>query len=388
MVFNDASKDRDTKNRKFPQENGVRNAECSGSEYTENDTVYTLPCEIVRDLLPSYAEGLTSDVTVKSIEYHIKDCSSCSAALDAMQANDISIDDCATEPSDICAGVGITKAENEQHEEAREIDYLKKVRKRFIAGITICIAAAIVALCGLWAVQYRFNTFSMHTANIESVTDSVSVENTTLEFSGNVKENGRAITGINFVYNEGVVNISAKITKKFPWNSGDFDEIFSAPGDIRQVWIAGQLVWENGKAVPENVGRLYSSKNKYVGDISGDGKVAEALDIFTHSGSWTNELQTSTEPYGWTLKLQTPVNNYAPTITHYEEQMRRDAYMLIALIDNLGYVSWEYNIDGEDKTKMLTVTQDEATHALGSDIKKCAETAESLQDAMEKLGIY
>ena len=262
MVFNDASKDKDTKNRKFAQENGVRNAECSGSEYTENDTVYTLPCEIVRDLLPSYAEGLTSDVTAKSIEYHIKDCSSCSVALDAMQANDISIDDRATELSDICAGVGITKAENEQHEEAREIDYLKKVRKRFIAGITICIAAAIVALCGLWAVQYRFNTFSMHTANIESVTDSVSVENTTLEFSGNVKENGRAITGINFVYNEGVVNISAKITKKFPWNSGDFDEIFSAPGDIRQVWIAGQLVWENGKAVPENVGRLYSSKNK------------------------------------------------------------------------------------------------------------------------------
>ena len=49
MVFNDASKDKDTKNRKFAQENGVRNAECSGSEYTENYTVYTLPCEIVRD---------------------------------------------------------------------------------------------------------------------------------------------------------------------------------------------------------------------------------------------------------------------------------------------------------------------------------------------------
>ena len=39
MVFNDVSKDKDTKNGKFAQENGVRNAECSGSEYTENDTV-------------------------------------------------------------------------------------------------------------------------------------------------------------------------------------------------------------------------------------------------------------------------------------------------------------------------------------------------------------
>ena len=377
MVFYDENKD--TKNVKNARESGVRNAERSGRGGTESNAVCTLSCEIVRDLLPSYAEGLASDVTEKAIKHHLEDCSACLEVLAAMQADD----------KDVAGAISDTISESEVLEsETGEIDYLKKVRRRFIAGITICIAAAIVALCGLWAVQYRFNTFSMHTADIESVTDSVSVENTTLEFSGNVKENGRAITGINFVYNEGVVNISAKITKKFPWNSGDFDEIFSAPGDIRQVWIAGQLVWENGKAVPENVGRLYSSKNKYVGDIPGNGKVAEALDIFIHSGSWTNELQTSTEPYGWTLKLQTPVNNYAPTITHYEEQMRRDAYMLIALIDNLGYVSWEYDIDGEDKTKTLTVTQDEATQALGSDIKKCAETAESLQEAMEKLGIY
>ena len=75
MVFNDASKNKDTKNRKFAQENGVRNAECSGSEYTENDTVYTLPCEIVRDLLPSYAEGLTSDVTtVAHVRWHLTRC--------------------------------------------------------------------------------------------------------------------------------------------------------------------------------------------------------------------------------------------------------------------------------------------------------------------------
>ncbi len=377
MVFYDENKD--TKNVKNARESGVRNAERSGRGGTESNAVCTLPCEIVRDLLPSYAEGLASDVTEKAIKHHLEDCSSCLEVLAAMQADD----------KDVAGAISDTISESEVLEsETGEIDYLKKVRRRFITGITICIAAAIIALCGLWTVQYRFNTFSMQTTDIESAANSVSVENTTLEFSGKIKEDGRAITDINFVYNEGVVNISAKITKKFPWNSGDFDEIFSAPGDIRQVWIAGQLVWENGKAVPENVGRLYSSKNKYVGDIPGNGKVAEALDIFTHSGNWTNELQTSTEPYGWTLKLQTPVNNYAPTITHYEEQMRRDAYMLIALIDNLGYVSWEYDIDGDDKKKTLTVTQDEATQALGSDIKKCAETAESLQDAMEKLGIY
>ena len=68
--------------------------------------------------------------------------------------------------------------------------------------------------------------------------------------------------------------------------------------------------------------------------------------------------------------------------------MRRDAYMMIALIDNLGYMSFEYTIGGSDEVKTLTVTQEEATQALGSDIKKCAETAKSLQGAMEKFGFY
>ncbi len=388
MVFNDGSKDKDIKNRNSAQESSGKDIDRTEREHAENDTVYTLPCEIVRDLLPSYTEGLTSDVTAKSIEHHLKDCSACSVVLDAMQSDDISIDDCATEQADIGVGVGITKAENAPYEQTREIDYLKKIRKRFIAGITICIIAAIVALCALWTVQYRFNTFSMHTADIESVADSVSVENTTLEFSGNVKENGRAITGINFVYNDGIVNISAKITKKFPWNSRDFDETFNAPGDIKQVWVAGQLAWENGKAVPESVGRLYSSKNKYVGDISGDGNVARALGIFEHFGNGTSELQTTAEPYGWTLKFQTPIDSDGRDAAKQEELMRRDAYMMIALIDNLGYMSFEYTTTGSDEVKTLTVTQKEATQALGSDIKKCAETAESLQGAMEKFGFY
>ena len=375
MTYNDGDKDI----RKYSPGQSETDERRAENDKEKNGTACTLPCEIVRDLLPSYAEGLASDVTENAIEHHLKDCIACSEALAAMQADDM----------DVAGAISDTISESEVAESgAGEIDYLKKVRRRFITGMTICIAAAIIALCGLWAVQYRFSTFSMKTYNIKNAVNSVSVENRMIEFSGNIKEDGRAITGINFVYNEGVVNISAKITKKFPWNSSDFDEIFSAPGDIRQVWIADQLVWENGKAVPESVGKLYSSKNKYIGDISGDGKVAEALGIFTHLGGCTNELQTSTEPYGWTLKLQAHVSNYAPTITHDEEQMRRDAYMMIALIDNLGYVSWEYEIDGENEKKTLTVTQDEATQALGSDIKKCAETAESLQDAMEKLGIY
>ena len=153
-------------------------------------------------------------------------------------------------------------------------------------------------------------------------------------------------------------------------------------------WVADVLAWENGKVVPESVGRLYSSKNKYVGDISGDGNVAKALEIFEHFGNGTSELQTSAEPYGWTLKFRDPIDSCGRDEAKQEDLMRRDAYMMIALIDNLGYMSFEYTIGGSDEVKTLTVTQEEATQALGSDIKKCAETAKSLQGAMKKFGFY
>ena len=36
-----------------------------------------LTCEIVRDLLPSYVDGLTNDVSNQAVEQHIKICENC-----------------------------------------------------------------------------------------------------------------------------------------------------------------------------------------------------------------------------------------------------------------------------------------------------------------------
>ena len=38
---------------------------------------YKLPCEIVRDLLPSYVDGLTSPVTGESVQEHLDTCEPC-----------------------------------------------------------------------------------------------------------------------------------------------------------------------------------------------------------------------------------------------------------------------------------------------------------------------
>ena len=65
-----------------------------------------LTCGVVRDLLPSYVEGLTSEETNAAVETHLASCSECTACRDAMKAP--------TEPA----------------EQAKEVDYLKTVKRR------------------------------------------------------------------------------------------------------------------------------------------------------------------------------------------------------------------------------------------------------------------
>ena len=45
-----------------------------------------LPCHIVKDLLPSYVDGLTSRETARAVEDHLEGCPDCRAVRDAMTA--------------------------------------------------------------------------------------------------------------------------------------------------------------------------------------------------------------------------------------------------------------------------------------------------------------
>ena len=44
-----------------------------------------LPCEIVMDLLPSYVDKLTSEMSTESVEEHLKECEKCQTVLEEMK---------------------------------------------------------------------------------------------------------------------------------------------------------------------------------------------------------------------------------------------------------------------------------------------------------------
>ena len=68
-----------------------------------------IPCEMIKDVLPSYVDKLTSDVTNNLVEEHINECKDCKNILEAMQDSSIG---------------------NIGEDDKKEIDFLKKNRKK------------------------------------------------------------------------------------------------------------------------------------------------------------------------------------------------------------------------------------------------------------------
>ena len=81
-----------------------------------------LSCAIVEDLLPTYVERLTSEETNMAVEAHLASCPACAAKRAAMGAKE-------TEA-----------AAKDAEETAREVDYLKKVRRRSRRRVWLAVA--------------------------------------------------------------------------------------------------------------------------------------------------------------------------------------------------------------------------------------------------------
>lgn len=378
--------------------NKSSNNDVNDSENIKKDSCL-LPCDIARDLLPLYAEGLTSETTSEALMMHLKECRACSEALAAMSDDDNSI--AAAIEKDIAFDLNESAKSQEKSESKTsdnvEIDYLKKIRKKGVITAALFAAAAVLLLCGFWYIKFFLYS---GTADAGSLNYTVDVDGNVITFSGSTKDSSTAVSDVIFDCQNGKVIISAKKEPKVFWNSRDFFDTFMVVGDLNEIWVGDTIVWEYGQWIDPDVSRLYAAKTPYVGDISAIGKAASAVGVTYHYGAFTNELQTSEEPYGWTIKMSEPLKTEEINMTQYAKMMQRDAALLIALIDNLGYVTWEYSfydssvVDGVSGAKnaekvlicdTLTVTAEEASQITGMDIKSCAQSARQLNSVLNKL---
>ena len=106
-----------------------------------------LTCEVVRDLLPSYVDGLTNDVSNQAVEQHIKICENCRKLYHEMQ--------------ETVNGEYLSEQDLEQmgrkadFKGPSEIDYLKKIRRKNRMRILAAVLIVVIAVgTGIWCKAY------------------------------------------------------------------------------------------------------------------------------------------------------------------------------------------------------------------------------------------
>lgn len=318
-----------------------------------------LQCEIVQDLLPSYVDGLTNEVTNEAVEEHLKDCDSCTKVKERMQEKEVPVVD---------------------EEQRQEIDFLKKTRKKTRNSILVSGLLVVAIMLG---VLYIKNFIVGTLIDPQLVVCNVSVSGDNLAVSGTLTDSARAVSKTYFVEEDGVVTLSFKGALVGAFHKGDFYEQYTATKPITQVRLGDRIVWENGVDILPNVSAVYNTKHAYVGEAPANGESIRALGMYNALGSMDLELQTKKEPYGIHLSLKKEI--YGTEEEKMSERMKSYAYILLSIIDNLSYVSYDYNHDGEKEN--LTITKEDATAFAGMNIKTFAETPAKLQELMEKTSL-
>ncbi len=321
-----------------------------------------LTCAVVRDLLPSYIDKLTSEETNEAVDRHLKGCEDCRRVLSAMQ------------------GDGGPAAEANQVE-VKEIDYLKKVRtgtwKRVIAGI---LATAFVVGSGVWYKVYRYGSCvdpsAVNITRVEQGENGIAV-------AGNFKDKSMGVTHADMLLKEdGILEIGYRAAPKNGLDN-DFSFVVQGEGygDVQEIRMGDRIVWYHGALIDEQTSNVYNARHAYVGDMPANGRLANALGISEEFGSYENELSTAQEPYGWTFYFHRDFSS-KELADGRRADLQRNAAVLLACVDNLGWVEFRLTSSGTPVT--LRLTAEEASARRHADIKEEAADPARLQNLMDE----
>ena len=324
---------------------------------------HKIPCEVIRDLLPLYADGLTSEASGQEIREHLEQCGECREMYQRMKKD--------------------VEGEGRSAKEEGQIDYLKKVRRRNVRSVLAGAAAVFlltvsVLFVKLFIIGLPADSYMITYTNVDH--DRVQVGGVFYN-SASVYSRYKVVSGA-----DGKDRLVIYACLASPWNrSGSFNLDLKLPQLGRQMDINGITVKGDGTVVSRLANDLYAARNPYVGNMSANGKLAGLLGIGKELGSFKNELQTTKEPYGWTMKFEDSTSNSAVM----EEKMRAYSCVLIALTGNLGQVDWTYTVELESgpAKRCGTITEMECSRYAGAPVKSFGDSPEKVQELLDLMGI-
>ena len=317
-----------------------------------------IPCEIIKDLLPSYLDELTSEESNNLIKEHLAECESCRKIADRMG----SMEDVASE------------------DDKKELNFLKKSKKKTIAITSSVIIAAFVVyiiIFNLIGIDVGLPVPNDHIRIIQ-----LEIEGKTLNISGYLDDYDKDIKELEIYQDNGVVIISVIPSLFNIHTQNGFNEEYIAPEEIKGVCLMNDYIWYEGEEITETTAQIYSEQYPYVGDSSVVQHIIDRIGLNKVLDTYELEIHSDKMPYGITL---TTDRQFGKDVQNEcENRMKQYATILIGAIDNLSYVTYQYYIDGELVT--LTFDENNATEFVGKPVKEQFETPVTLQEMLMEIG--
>lgn len=269
-----------------------------------------LSCAVVRDLLPSYIEGLTEEETNEAVARHLESCLRCRGRHDAMRID----------------------AQADTLEE-KEVDYLKQVNRQ---GKRRTVRAVVLALV-IVGLLFGGMALELFVVGDEATSEGM---------SWSIQEDGNSLNVRAFTAWSGVAycrwetekvgdSVYIRTTKVLPsylYRTADNRMRIPLEG-VNHVYLAGRLIWSEGEAIHTRVLDLMEHKVEYVGDASAVTGLGKELG-FEELGAYTTALQTAQQPYRWQVEF---TSGDADAI---HEAMKINAMYMLALVENLEEACW------------------------------------------------
>ena len=302
-----------------------------------------LPCAVVEDLLPAYMEGLTSEETRQAVEAHLASCPACAAKRAAMGAEE-------------------GPSPEEAEETAREVDYLKAVRRRSRRRVAAAILCTVLVLLLGFAAK-------IFVIGEPLDPDGVAVSADVLQVQISSYGSGNAFHSWTAENQDGVVVITARSVLVSPLFRDGTGTVEVPLEGVTEIWLGeageGRMIWQDDTMILADAWALYQAQTPYVGNNSAVGRVLAAVDTWYGPPivDYTISLQTSAEPYGLTIHFDDVTAHILGAGKSIDDRMYAVAPSLLALIGNLEQVQWTYAApDGTAVTR--TVTLEEIDEAL------------------------
>ena len=315
-----------------------------------------IPCEIIRDLLPSYIDELTSEQTNTIVKEHLISCKECRETAKRMgKAEEI-----------------ITE------EDEREIDFLKKSKKK--TKKIVFISAIMLLFISFFVWQNYFLSFP---CPYDFMNVDLDIKENEVKIDGNLWLEDRGVRNVEFYEENGVITITINETKESFISPNHFFGEYTARQNIEEVWIATKIVWANGVKIDKETSNIYTSKWPYIGDATHMSRVIIESGLDDLIGDYTLALHTEKMPYGITIRTD---RQFSKDInSNIVLRLKQYSSLLIGAIDNLNYITYQYYVNGEEIS--LTLTEDDVNKFIGKSVKEQFESADKVQEMMISMGM-